>query len=188
MVRMTSFWWDVDPFFIWAFRLLPAGALAFVVGCTVLALLAVVLGNVSSVVVQGLNRGWYRRQYEEMIRMHNISVDAVAHGSKDAYLAANKEAMEAFGKYFFSQAGVFTVSLWPVPVVLAWMDLRFREAPLEIFGWNIPYFVVFLVTYIGVRLVVGSRLKLLGPYRRLCVWAEHRGSISTRHFEDMGKE
>ncbi|MEJ5243031.1 MAG: hypothetical protein WHT64_05685 [Desulfomicrobiaceae bacterium] len=185
---LASWFHRVDPFLIWAFRLLPAGALAFVVGCAVLALLAVVVGGVSSLLVQGLNRGWYRRQYEEMIRMHNISVDAVAHGSKDAYLAANKEAMEAFGKYFFSQAGVFTISLWPVPVILAWMDLRFRDAPLEIFGWNISYFVVFLVVYIGVRLVVGPRLKFLTPYRHLCAWAEHRGGITPRHFEDIGKE
>ncbi|MBZ4686114.1 MAG: hypothetical protein JG774_1859 [Desulfomicrobiaceae bacterium] len=183
-----SLLWNLDPIFIWPFRLFPAGAFAFVAGCAVLAVGAVVLGNVASVLVKGLNRGWYQRQYEEMIRMHNLSVDAVAHGSKEAYLAANKEAMEAFGKYFFSQAGVFTVSLWPVPVILAWMDLRFRDAPLEILDWNISYFVVFLVVYIGVRLVVGPRLTFLGPYRRLCAWAEHRGGITPRHFEDIGKE
>lgn len=182
---MNLFW--LDPFLIWAFRILPAGGFAFVLGCIVLAILAVALGAVSSLCLKGWNRNWYRRQYEEMIRMHNVSVQAVEHGNKDAYLAANKEAMEAFGKYFFSQAGVFMVSLWPLPLILAWMDLRFRDAPLEIVGLSIPYFVTFVLVYIGVRMVVGRWLLRWGPLRRLSAWAEHRGHIPVRHFEDIGR-
>ncbi len=178
----------LDPLIIWAFRLLPPGNGAFLLGCTFWAIVAVLIGTVTALLVKILNRGWYRRQYEAMIRMHNISVDAVQHGDKEAYLAANREAMEAFGKYFFSQAGVFMVSLWPIPLILAWMDQRFRDSPLEILGLNIPYFISFLFIYIAVRLVLGPWLFKTAPYRYLDNWAEHRTGVVIRHFEDIGKE
>lgn len=87
------------------------------------------MGDVTSQLARRLNRNLYGRYRDEMVRHHNLSVRALRHADKEAYKAVNKQAHEAFGKYFFSQAGAFTLSIWPVPFAMAWMELRFGESP-----------------------------------------------------------
>jgi hypothetical protein len=176
----------IDGIVILFFQILHPGTAAFVLGCSILALFAVLVGQISALVVRRINRNWYRRQYEDMVRMHNLSVQALEHSDKEAYVAANKQATEACGKYFFSQVGVFLVSLWPVPAILAWMDIRFRLAPVELGPWEIPYFATFLVIYIGLRMMLGPLWAAWPLWRRLSAWADHRHGIVARSFEDIG--
>lgn len=126
---LRNFILALDPFIIWAFRLVDDPWVGFFLGISVLNLICVIMGDVTSQLARRLNRNLYGRYRDEMVRHHNLSVRALRHADKEAYKAVNKQAHEAFGKYFFSQAGAFTLSIWPVPFAMAWMELRFGESP-----------------------------------------------------------
>ena len=115
----------LDPFIIWAFRLSDGPWAGFFLGSFFLNLTCVVMGDVTSILARRLNRKVYGAYHDEMVRHHNLSVKALRSSDKEAYKAVNRQAHEAFGKYFFSQAGAFALSIWPLPFALAWMELRF---------------------------------------------------------------
>lgn len=122
----------MDPMFIWGFRLFDHPWGGFLTGLAVLSLLCVITGDFTSHLARRLNRKVYGKYRDEMVRQHNLSVEALKHSDKDAYKAVNRQAHEAFGKYFFSQAGAFTLSIWPLPFAMAWLDIRFGGIPITL--------------------------------------------------------
>jgi hypothetical protein len=128
-----------------------------------------------------------------MVKHHNLSVKALRSSDKEAYKAVNKQAHEAFGKYFFSQAGAFTLSIWPLPFALAWMELRFGGIPLELpfrlpgVGDSVFYPFFFIPIYIVVRIAYGKLMRRLPAYRRILEWTRHGKGTEMLSFVDLLK-
>lgn len=158
----------LDTICITPYRMLPWAEPAFWLGTTVLSLWCIVAGEFSGALVYLWNRDFYDNQQREMVRMHNLSVEAIRHKDKATYKASNRWANEYFGKVFFSGAALFAVSLWPVPFALGWLDGRFRGIELyhvPFGGWPLGYAFVFFATYIPLRILF-SRVRDRMPFFR----------------------
>ncbi len=193
MQTMRDFLIGLDPYLIWPFRLMGPSFAGFLLGTFILCLFCAAVGDICSILVRRMNRKVYGEYHDEMIRKHNLSVRAIGSGDKTAYKAANKLAHEAFGKYFFSQIGAFTVSLWPAPFTLAWMDLRFGHVdfslPFAVPGLDrsVGYVFFFVPLYIAARMLYGRCMRLLPAYRRLAAKAVHGSEKDVLRFENLGR-
>ena len=183
----------MDPMFIWGFRLFDHPWGGFLIGLAVLSLLCVITGDFTSHLARRLNRKVYGKYRDEMVRQHNLSVEALKHSDKDAYKAVNRQAHEAFGKYFFSQAGAFTLSIWPLPFAMAWLDIRFGGIPITLpfalpgVGDSVFYPFFFFPIYIAVRIFYGKTMRLFPFYRRVLDWSKHGNETQMVPFMDLLK-
>lgn len=170
MELWSAFLTGMDAVLIFPFRL-PANPVAgFYLGNLVLVVWCLLVGEMTKNLVWLLNRSHYERQSEEMAHMHNLSVKAIAAKDKESYKACNKRANEYFGRAFFSQAALFSVSIWPLPFVLAWMHQRFAEVlvPLLPAGlYEVRYHAVFMILYIPARIAFSRVKKHLPVFSRL---------------------
>lgn len=180
-----------DAICIAPYRLVGNPVLGFYVGTLVLALGCLLLGKISQDMVWLWNRRHYQREETEMIRMHNLSVSAIEAGDKTAYKAANREANEAFGKSFFAGAALFSVSVWPVPFALGWLDGRFAGVDIPVLpGQVVRYNAVFLGLYILARLAMWPlwrRLPLVGRVERRRLEAADR-LTHLRRWSDLSRQ
>jgi hypothetical protein len=102
---------------------------------------------------------------------HNLSETALRLGDKESYKAVNKQGLEAFGHSFSLGAAIFCVSIWPMPFALAWLSLRFIDAPLELpfampfVGNTLEYFPSFLLLYIATRMIYSAIMNRMTWYR-----------------------
>lgn len=149
----------LDPFLIFPFRITEISLAGFYIGTFVLAINCVLLGKLTIEGIMCINRSYYGKLEKETVRMHNLSVKAILMKDKDSYSACNKEANEAFGKYFFSQIAMGASLLWPLPFALHWMNTRFQDVsfPLPFGSASLNYAAVFILLYILARIFV-SRL------------------------------
>ena len=183
----------LDPFIIWAFRLSDGPWAGFFLGSFLLNLACVAMGDVTSILARRLNRKVYGAYHDEMVKHHNLSVKALRSSDKEAYKAVNRQAHEAFGKYFFSQAGAFALSIWPLPFALAWMELRFGGVPLDLpfaipgVGQSVFYPFFFIPIYIAVRIAYGKLMRRLPFYRRIIDWTRHGDGTEMLPFVDLLK-
>jgi hypothetical protein len=117
-----------------------------------------------------LNRKYLKKIQGEMDRNHELSEQALICGDKESYKAVNRQALDAFGHSFSLGAAVFCVSIWPMPFALAWLSLRFADAPLELafslpfLGNTIEYFPSFLLLYIATRMLYGMVMQKIAWY------------------------
>jgi len=160
--------WDavypyLDAALIFFYRLPGHSAAGFYLGTLALCMAAVVIGEATYILAYMLNRRHYETSQDEMVHMHNLSIQAITVKDKASFKAANSLANESFGKTFFSQAALFCASLWPVPFLLAWMSLRFRGVGIPFFGATVSYVAVFLPLYILCRFGF-SRIKGRLPF------------------------
>jgi hypothetical protein len=149
----------LDPWFIAPFRWLPSSTAGYLLGIAIIALQCILLGDLSATLVTYLNRGYLKKIQDKMDRNHNLSEQALMQGDKESYKAVNRQGLDAFGYQFSMGAAIFCVSIWPMPFTLAWLHLRFAEAPLELavklplLGQSVHYFASFLLMYIAVRMI-----------------------------------
>ncbi len=150
----------LDAGLIFFFRLPGDPAIGFYLGSTVLALLAVVVGDISQALAHRINLAHFRKQNKDMVHLHNLSIKALRQGDKEGYKAANRLANDTFGKAFFTRAALFSVSVWPVPFALGWLAGRFQgvDIPLPVVDHAVGYNTVFFPLYILVRIAY-SRVK-----------------------------
>lgn len=162
-----------DPFFIAPFRMVSSPTTGYLLGTAILALQCFILGDLSAIGVKFLNRKYLRKIQKEMDRNHHLSEKALMMGDKESYKAVNRQALDAFGHSFSLGGAVFCVSIWPMPFALAWMNLRFFDAPLELpvslpfLGSSIHYFASFLLIYIAVRIIGSALIRRLPWYSKL---------------------
>ncbi len=190
MDLVTSAYLWLDAALIAPFRLVPQPILGFCLGVAVLALLCLLLGELTLGLAFLWNRNHYRQQNREMVRMHNLSLRALAAQDKASYLASNKLANEGFGKVFFAQTALFSASLWPLPFALGWLATRFTGVPmpLPVPGWELGYGIVFIVMYIVLRygfVKVRSRLPFFG--RAQAAMEESGTGESVLSLVDLGR-
>ena len=107
---------------------------------------------------QRMHRKRLKKLQDDMRHYHELSESALQNSGKEAFKAVNRQGHEAFGYYFSLSNALFVASLWPVPIMLAWMQLRFGmispELPfsLPLFG-NQPSMVFwFILFYIPLRM------------------------------------
>jgi hypothetical protein len=150
-VNMNELFLSVDSFIIWFYRLSGYALLDFVIGTFSLALVAVVIGELSISFAFLLTRGSIQRVQDQMVNYQNLSIDALAAGNKEAYKAANKLANDAFGRTFFMQIGLSSARVWPAFLAVAWMNTRFHEVDFEVplIGRTIGFIPIFILLYVA---------------------------------------
>jgi hypothetical protein len=163
----------VDPWLIGPYRWLPSDTAGYLLGTFILIVQCLLLGDLGASGVSYLNRRHIRRLQKEMDHHHELSEAALLQGDKASYKAVNRQALDAFGYSFSLGAAIFSVSIWPLPFALAWLQMRFGDAPLELpvqlplIGKEIPYLTSFVLLYIGCRLCYGFLMRRFAWYRRL---------------------
>lgn len=164
---------SIDAILIAPFRLTEIPIIGYFLGIFCLALLCVMLGQLTLAIAFRFNRKWLNRDNRQMVRMHNLSLKALAVKDKTAYKACNKEANDAFGKYFFAQIGLSISSLWPVPFALGWMQTRFASVDFELpfhlpgIGDSVGYTFSFIPVYILVYILFGKIKHRLPLFKKM---------------------
>lgn len=144
----------VDTILITPYRTGLPSIAAFWLGTAVLALWCTVAGEISMTLGYIWNRKYYNGLNQKMIRMHNISIEAIRHKDKSVFKSANTWANEYFGKVFFSHAALFAISLWPMPFALGWLQQRFSGIDIHtvpVLDYGLEYPFVFISSYILTR-------------------------------------
>ena len=180
-----------DSFLIWFYRIPDTPIAGFFLGTLVLAALSVLAGEATRTLVYLFNRDYYEGLQDNMVSMHNSSIKAIGMKDKESYKLCNKEANEYFGRVFFSQAALFSSSLWALPFALAWMHTRFSEItfPLPGTDFTAGYGFVFIPMFILVRILFGRirpRLPFFGRMDRAMKEAASTGE-QPMSWSDLGK-
>ncbi|MCU0594030.1 MAG: hypothetical protein MUC98_01030 [Desulfobacterota bacterium] len=156
---------SLDPILITFYRLTGHPLMDYYLGTFLLALLTVVVGEITISIVFRINKTHLDKLNARVETMKHLSEEALKLGDEKAYRAVNKEGNDAFGHLFFNKFGLSAASLWPIFFALAWMQERFAEIglPLPWVGWEINYVLFFLLCYIPARIFFG-RVKRHLPY------------------------
>jgi hypothetical protein len=171
MPFLQTIFFYIDAFLIYFYRLAPVPIIGYMMGTFVLAILSVAVGQLTYAVAFRWNRHWLNTDSREMIRMHNLSLRALAAKDKPAYKACNKVANDAFGKHFFAQMAMGMASLWPAPFALAWMGTRFAGVefllPFHVpwVGGTVGYPATFIPMFVLAHILFG-KIKYRLPFFR----------------------
>lgn len=136
-----------------------------------LALWATLLGRLTMALVMRVNLRHVQEGLAETSLRHTQSMNALKAGDKESYKAINKLANEAYGKTFFLQVAMAAASLWPIPLALGWLQLRFSDVrfplPLEIpfVSDGVGYAFVFIPLYILVRILTAKAVNWMSRFR-----------------------
>jgi hypothetical protein len=150
-MEMPSIFLFLDPYLIWLFRITGYGWVDFLIGALTLAGLALIIGEFSAFLASLAIKKPITEAIATAARYQQLSMEALAAGDQPVYKAANRLANEAFGKSFFMQVALSAAYLWPVFILLAWMNYRFAEVtfiPLPFTQSSLGYIGVFLLLYI----------------------------------------
>ncbi|MFZ5448784.1 MAG: hypothetical protein ACOZFS_09145 [Thermodesulfobacteriota bacterium] len=158
----------VDQYLIGFYRLTGHSGVDFVIGTFVLAVICLLIGEVSVFLAFRATHKRIGVKTAEAEKYQNLAIDALKAGNKEAYQAANKLANDAFGHTFFQQAALSAAFLWPVCFALAWMQHRFLEVEVPIPGtpWSLGYIGVFICIYITVYFLFKRLKYILASLRR----------------------
>jgi hypothetical protein len=158
----------LDPYLIWFFRLTNQAWLNFLLGTLAVALLTILVGDLTSYLASSLVRRRYTEVAAEARRYQNLSMEALEAGDRPAYDAANKLANDAFNKSFYMQLALSATFFWPVFFALGWMQYRFFELdfPIPFIGLTLGYIGMFILAYIPAYVLfkkIKRRLPFFGP-------------------------
>jgi hypothetical protein len=160
---------SIDPLLIAFYRIFDNPAAGFFFGTFVVSLLCAILGEITSAAVYRINRSYYQDLAQETVRMGDMSINALRFfKDKGKYRVFNKEANDAFGKYFFSQIALGASVLWPVPFALGWMQTRFVGVSflVPIINRSVSYMAIFILCYILIWKIKGMVYSHLQFHRR----------------------
>ncbi len=172
MITFETLYTMFDPYLIFFYRMTNISILGYLFGTFCLAMICVVTGRMTYSAAWRWNRNHLQKDSSRMIHMHNLSFRALWAKDKKAYKACNKEANDAFGKYFFFQMALGMSSLWPVPFALGWMDFRFGKVDFPLLfsipghGDTVGYTFTFIPLYI-LAVILFNRIKAYIPYFKL---------------------
>jgi len=157
----------LDSVLVSFYRLTGFPLLDYYLGTFSLALLTVLVGELTISIVFKVNRRHLEKLNKEVEKMQQLSSEALERGDEESYRACNKVGNDAFGHLFFNKFGLSAASLWPIFLALGWMQERFMGIglPLPLIGWEINYVLFFILCYIPARILFG-RLKPRLPYFR----------------------
>jgi hypothetical protein len=160
MALMHDLWLWIDRFLILPYRVPGNPMIGFFLGTFVLALWCALIGELTLAALWLINRSHLGSLRRETVAMHNLSLKAILSRDKESYTACNKQANEAFGRYFFAQVGLGAAALWPLFFALAWMQTRFAEVtfplayPLNMLTPAVGYVFVLFLCYLLARILL----------------------------------
>ena len=185
---------NIDEVLIQFYRLTGLTFLDYLLGTFILALISVILGELTISLALRYNKIHVNTITDDMVKMNNLSIMALKHRDKKSYKACNDTANDAFGKYFFNMIAYSASSLWPAFFALAWMQTRFSQVevplpyPVAIILPAIGYFPTFLLCYILARIVfknVRRYLPYFGRVQKMLDAAENAKSERMMSFADL---
>jgi hypothetical protein len=155
----------IDTLLISLYRLTGSPLLNYFIGTFLLAFLSVLIGHATLSLVYRANRKHLERLATDTEKLNQLSLNAMEMGDRKSYKTINKEASDSYGQLFFNRFGLSAASLWPAFFALAWMQERFARImiPVPWLGFNLNFFVVFLLSYLVARIVFGQVKKCLYP-------------------------
>ena len=162
MEHVYAIYNGIDGFLISFYRIIEIPILGYYLGTALLSLICVVIGQMTYCWAYRRNHRFFSSDNREMVRMHNLSIRALGAKNKGAYKNCNKQANDAFGKYFFAQVAIGISSLWPVPFGLGWMQSRFADVDFALpmtlpgFGSSVGYLFTFFPIYVMVYMLFGK--------------------------------
>ena len=164
-MEMHPFYLFFDPYLIWFYRLTGSAAANFLLGTFVVAVLSLLVGEITSFLASFAVRRHFEEVTGEAKKYQDLSMEALKAGDRPAYEATNKLANDAFGKSFFMQLTLSATFFWPIFFALGWMQCRFLEMEFPIPGtpWSLGYIGAFILVYIVAYLI----LKRLPWFRRI---------------------
>ena len=148
-----------DSFLIAPYRVFENPVIGWWVGTFALAFWTTLLGRMTMALVFKVNRKTVKETVKQVENHHNQSMNALRSGNKPAYKAINKLANDAYGKSFFLQVAMASSSLWPVPLALAWLEIRFSSVDfpfplnLPVLDGTVSYVFIFILAYIFTRIM-----------------------------------
>lgn len=152
----------MDSLLIAPYRWPGNAVIGWWLGTSILAVWAALLGRLTIAMVFRVNRSHIEETVQEMSQRHNQSMNALKAGDRAAYTSINKLANDAFGRSFFMQVAMASASLWPLPLALAWLQMRFSSVDfplpvtLPLIGNSVGYAFVFIPLYILVRIILSA--------------------------------
>lgn len=184
----------LDAVLIAPYRITEIPIVGFYIGTFVLCMWCIVVGEITFRTAARANRNHLNKIRSQAVKMHNLSIKAIAVKDKESYRSCNSEANDAFSKYFFNMITQGAALLWPVPFALAWMGTRFSEVSFElpfslpIIGDTLGFAVVPVNMYILCRIIWGKvkpHISFLstGPKSGL-----EEGEEEMISWEDLGKQ
>jgi hypothetical protein len=169
MNSFTGWWVAIDGILIQFYRFIGVTFLDYLLGTFILALISVILGELTISLALRYNRVHVDAITDNMVNMNNLSIMALKSRDKKSYKACNNRANDAFGKYFFNMIAYSASSLWPAFFALSWMQARFSQVefplvyPVDIILPALGYFPTFLLCYILARILFKNVRRYL-PY------------------------
>jgi hypothetical protein len=150
----------IDPCLMYLFELSSEPVIDFIIGSFLLAMVCVVVGEVTLSLAIRWNRRHIQRLKEEIRNKESLSIQAYEMGDRKSYQALNQAANDAWGRHFFTMAAYSAGVLWPVPFALAWMQTHFAQVPFTmafplslIFGKTVGFAFIFIPIYILDRIL-----------------------------------
>lgn len=157
---LTSLYLKMDLLLISPFRWLDNPVAGFFLGTMLLAIYCILLGKITGFFVEKSNASLANQENRRMVRNHNLSLRALLAKDKAAFKGFNKDANDAFGKYFFNRLACGMATLWPAFFGLAWLDTRFRNVDFmfpgieRAVGFSFIFILLFiLLTILSNRIV-----------------------------------
>ncbi|MFV9644845.1 MAG: hypothetical protein ACNYWU_03380 [Desulfobacterales bacterium] len=202
---LQTVYFNIDAFLIFFYRVTENSVTGYFIGTWVLSLLCVIIGEFTISLAFRFNKEYIDHDNRKMVKMQNLSVQALMAKDKMSYKACNKEANEAFGKVFFKQIALAASSLWPIPFALGWMQTRFLDVEfllpcrLPALGESVGYAFTFIPMYILARILFGNIKHKLPYFKKtqkiLAEYNEgHRKTMNIEHptsnveWENMQKQ
>jgi hypothetical protein len=166
-MEMPSLYLFLDPYLIWFYRLTGQTGWNFLIGTSVVAVLALMLGEFTSFLASLMVRRYFTQVAGEAKKYQDLSMEALKAGDRPAYEAANKLANDAFNKSFFMQLALSATFFWPIFFMLGWMQERFQgiEIPLVVVPYSLGFVGIFIILY-ALAYFLFKRVKYRLPYFR----------------------
>ena len=92
----------LDALLIAPYRISEVPIIGFYVGTFVLCMWCIVVGEITFRTAARANKNHLNKIRSQAVKMHNLSIKAIAVKDKESYRSCNSEANDAFSKYFFN--------------------------------------------------------------------------------------
>jgi hypothetical protein len=157
----------IDPVLIFPYRVFANPMIGWWVGTLCVAAWAVLIGEITTMVVGRINRSVITANLDQTEYYHEQSMKAKQAGDEKAYKGINKLANESYGKSFFLMMAAGMAALWPAFFAVAWLDQRFRHIEFVLPAWSggleLNSIAPFILIYIGLRIAWGRIKKKILP-------------------------
>lgn len=157
----------IDPVLIFPYRLFENPMTGWWIGTFLLAMWAVIIGEITLAVASRVNRAAVSDNLDETLYYHEQSLKAKQAGDEKAYRGINKLANEAYGKSFFLLMAMGMAALWPAFFAAAWLEKRFGDIHFSVPDWaggfELSFLAPFLLFYLFQRITWANGKKHLLP-------------------------